>query len=257
MRGIEFLIVYDAPPSTEFEKLGFGYAIMLKNLIAHFDTDAELMPFHEYVAGKMNDYDAAFYLGACYDNPIPSALLADMAVRENGRLVQVQLVEDRLGCAVWVRGEVRLQPGAAARPECGADVPKPRARFLRHGDLQGDALRQVLRLRRRPERGQRRSRHRRGQHRRSRKGECPGQHHKPHDRGERALRPAFGQVLVRGRSALQLHRFPESGTSGRRGHDPHRAERRVYQGTLIGAIPARPGQLAFALDRWRQRSSAA
>ncbi len=76
------LILYDAPPSTEFEKLGFGYAIMLKNLIAHFDTDAELMPVHEYVAGKMNDYDATFYLGACYDNPIPSALLADMAVSE-------------------------------------------------------------------------------------------------------------------------------------------------------------------------------
>src|SRR5438128_280240 len=64
VRGIAFLIVYDAPPSTEFEKLAFGCAIMLKNLIAHFDTDAELMPFHEYVAGKMNDYDAAFYLGA-------------------------------------------------------------------------------------------------------------------------------------------------------------------------------------------------
>src|SRR5262249_45437381 len=42
------LILYDAPPSTEFEKLGFGSAIMLKNLIAHFDTDAELMPVHEY-----------------------------------------------------------------------------------------------------------------------------------------------------------------------------------------------------------------
>jgi len=79
---LKALILYDAPPSTEFEKLGFGYAIMLKNLIAHFGTDAELMPVQDYVAGTMTEYDATFYLGAYYDNPMPSALLADMVASE-------------------------------------------------------------------------------------------------------------------------------------------------------------------------------
>ena len=30
------LVLYDAPPGTEFEKLGMGYAIMLRNLLGHF-----------------------------------------------------------------------------------------------------------------------------------------------------------------------------------------------------------------------------
>lgn len=72
------LILYDAPAGTEFEKLGMGYAIMLKNLISHFNSDAELMPVQNYVAGKVNAYDATFYMGSYYDNPVPKALMVDM-----------------------------------------------------------------------------------------------------------------------------------------------------------------------------------
>lgn len=43
------LILYDAPPGTEFEKLGLSYANMLKNLISHFNSDAELMPVQNYL----------------------------------------------------------------------------------------------------------------------------------------------------------------------------------------------------------------
>ena len=79
---LKTLILYDAPAATEFEKLGFGYAIMLKNLISHFNSDAELMPVDKYVAGKINGYDATFYLGAYYNNPVPATLIADMAVTQ-------------------------------------------------------------------------------------------------------------------------------------------------------------------------------
>ena len=72
------LILYDAPSGTEFEKLGFAYAIMLKNLISHFNSDAELMPVQNYVAGKIEAYDATFYMGSYYDNPVPKALMVDM-----------------------------------------------------------------------------------------------------------------------------------------------------------------------------------
>ena len=76
------LVLYDAPPGTEFEKLGMGYAIMLKNLLGHFDASTELMPVQNYTAGKMNSYDATFYMGSYYNNALPRALLADAATTQ-------------------------------------------------------------------------------------------------------------------------------------------------------------------------------
>jgi uncharacterized protein YdaL len=76
------LVLYDAPPGTEYEKLGFGYAIMLRNLLGHFDAQVDLLPIHQYTAGKLNGYDATFYLGAYYDNQPPAAFLADAAVTQ-------------------------------------------------------------------------------------------------------------------------------------------------------------------------------
>ncbi|MGE4239109.1 DUF2334 domain-containing protein [Ramlibacter sp.] len=71
------LVVYDAPPGTEFEKLGMGYGIMLKNLMGHFNAQTDLLPVHQYTAGKMAGYDATFYMGAYYDNQLPPAFLGD------------------------------------------------------------------------------------------------------------------------------------------------------------------------------------
>jgi uncharacterized protein YdaL len=44
----------------------------------HFDSEAELVPVQQYVAGKLNGYDATFYLGAYYNNPVPASLLVDI-----------------------------------------------------------------------------------------------------------------------------------------------------------------------------------
>jgi uncharacterized protein YdaL len=73
------LVLYDAPPGTTFEKLGFAYGIMLRNLLGHFDAATDMVPVHQYTAGKLNNYDATFYLGAYYDNQLPAAFLADAA----------------------------------------------------------------------------------------------------------------------------------------------------------------------------------
>lgn len=73
------LVLYDAPPGTEYEKLGMSYAIMLRNLLGHFDAQVELMPVQQYTAGKINGYDATFYMGAYYNNAPPAAFLADAA----------------------------------------------------------------------------------------------------------------------------------------------------------------------------------
>ncbi|MDE2606350.1 MAG: DUF2334 domain-containing protein [Burkholderiales bacterium] len=78
--GPRVLALYDAPQGTPYDKLGFAYAIMLRNLLGHFDAQVDLQPVGSYTAGSLANYDATFYLGAIYDNPIPAAFLADAAV---------------------------------------------------------------------------------------------------------------------------------------------------------------------------------
>jgi uncharacterized protein YdaL len=72
------LVVYDAPSGTEYTKLSMAYGIMLKNLMAHFDAAVDLVPIESYTAGKVENYDATFYLGGYYNNPLPPAFLADV-----------------------------------------------------------------------------------------------------------------------------------------------------------------------------------
>ena len=75
--GPRTLVLYDAPPGTAFTKLGYAYAIMLRNLLGHFDSQVSMVPVQNYTPGQLNQYDATFYLGAYYDNPVPPAFLAD------------------------------------------------------------------------------------------------------------------------------------------------------------------------------------
>lgn len=73
------LALYDAPSGTEWDKLGYAYAIMLRNLLGHFSAQVDLQPVGSYTAGKIDNYDATFYLGSAYDHPVPAAFLADAA----------------------------------------------------------------------------------------------------------------------------------------------------------------------------------
>ena len=71
------LALYDAPSGTPWDKLGFAYAIMLRNLLGHFDAQVELLPVQQYAAGQMEGFHATFYLGAAYDHQLPAAFLSD------------------------------------------------------------------------------------------------------------------------------------------------------------------------------------
>lgn len=73
------LVLYDLGSGTPWDKLGYAYAIMLRNLLGHFDAQVDLQPVGQYTAGRINDYAATFYLGAFYDHPVPAAFLADAA----------------------------------------------------------------------------------------------------------------------------------------------------------------------------------
>lgn len=73
------LIVYDAPANSPYQKLGLAYSIMLQNLLGHFDTSVDAIPVQSYTAGKLNNYQTTFYLGAIYDNPLPAEFLSDVS----------------------------------------------------------------------------------------------------------------------------------------------------------------------------------
>ena len=73
------LVLYDNPPGTEWEKLTYAYAIMLRNLLGHFDANVDMVPVQNYVAGAVNNYTATFYLGGYYGNQLPATFLADAA----------------------------------------------------------------------------------------------------------------------------------------------------------------------------------
>ena len=73
------LILYDAPAGDKFEKLGFSYAIMLQNLMGHFDASVSLKATQDYVKGSVENYDATFYLGSYYDAPLSVSLLTDLS----------------------------------------------------------------------------------------------------------------------------------------------------------------------------------
>lgn len=77
--SIRALILHDSEPGSSYNKLGKAYAIMLSNLLGHFDTTIEIKPVEDYAAGEIETMDITFYLGSYYDNALPAAFLADAA----------------------------------------------------------------------------------------------------------------------------------------------------------------------------------
>lgn len=73
------LVLYDSPSGSEYDKIGQIYAVMLRNLLGHFDAQVTMSPVQNYAAGTVNGFDATFYLGSAYDFPLPAAFLSDAA----------------------------------------------------------------------------------------------------------------------------------------------------------------------------------
>ncbi|RZL43926.1 MAG: DUF2334 domain-containing protein [Variovorax sp.] len=74
---IRALVLYDQPDSGPYAKLGMAYAIMLRNLLGHWNTTVDMKPVQSYTAGQVEQYAVTFYLGSYYDLPIPAAFLND------------------------------------------------------------------------------------------------------------------------------------------------------------------------------------
>lgn len=71
------LILYDAP-AVAYGKLGLLYAIMLRNLLGHFSLQVDLAAVETYTPGRVENYDATFYIGSYFDNVLPTAFLQDV-----------------------------------------------------------------------------------------------------------------------------------------------------------------------------------
>ncbi|WP_206956460.1 DUF2334 domain-containing protein [Trinickia acidisoli] len=77
------LILYDNPQNDPYSKLGLMYAIMLQNLLGHFNTTVTLEPVQNYTAGQINSTTATFYIGDYYNNPLPTAFMNDVMTTKN------------------------------------------------------------------------------------------------------------------------------------------------------------------------------
>jgi uncharacterized protein YdaL len=72
------LILYDNPPNDPYSKLGLMYAIMLRNLLGHFNTTVAIEPVQNYTAGQIGANAATFYIGDYYNNALPAAFMSDV-----------------------------------------------------------------------------------------------------------------------------------------------------------------------------------
>ncbi|GMG86784.1 DUF2334 domain-containing protein [Biformimicrobium ophioploci] len=80
--GPKALILFDQPDDVAFSKLGQIYAIMLRNLLGHFDAEVSIQKVSEYLPDEIEGYDVVFYIGSYFDNPIPAAFLQDVVSTE-------------------------------------------------------------------------------------------------------------------------------------------------------------------------------
>jgi uncharacterized protein YdaL len=72
------LILYDNPQNDPYSKLGLIYAIMLRNLIGHFNATVTIEPVQKYTAGQIGNATATFYIGDYYNNSLPTAFMNDV-----------------------------------------------------------------------------------------------------------------------------------------------------------------------------------
>ena len=76
--GPRALVLFDHPIGEPYQNLGKAYAIMLTNLLGHWDARVDAVAAREYQPGAVEGYDAIFYLGTWFDHPLPQPLLEDL-----------------------------------------------------------------------------------------------------------------------------------------------------------------------------------
>lgn len=76
--GPRVLVLHDEPENNPYARLGRGYAIMLENLLGHFDARVDLLPTSHYTPNRVDQYDATFYIGWATGEELPQRFLSDV-----------------------------------------------------------------------------------------------------------------------------------------------------------------------------------
>lgn len=93
------LVLYDAAPSVDLALDARLEAIMVRNLLGHFDLDVTLHQVNQYTSGQLSHFDVAIYVGSVFGNPLPEVFLRDAAEMQ-GTLIWMQYNLEQLEDAV-------------------------------------------------------------------------------------------------------------------------------------------------------------
>lgn len=74
------LILYDSAGQAGW--MGSLYGQHLTNLMTHFNSTSTLKPVEQYVENEMETYDAVYYFGIYYNNPLPETFKTDVLETE-------------------------------------------------------------------------------------------------------------------------------------------------------------------------------
>lgn len=150
--GPRILVVYDEPENNPYARLGRGYAIMLQNLIGHFDANVVTIPARQYTLGAVNQYDATFYIGWATGEVVPQAFLQDVAKTEKrvvwlrSNLGQINQLEgfstaDRWGFLTWSNQWFDAEPTAPGEiPGFFSTVYYKNLAFKKSAKMSGDTI---------------------------------------------------------------------------------------------------------------------
>jgi len=70
-------VFYEDDPTQDWN-YGKLYAIMVRNLLGHFNTDVSIINVDDYYSDKLNNFDAAIYIGTLYGYPLSEDFLEDV-----------------------------------------------------------------------------------------------------------------------------------------------------------------------------------
>ena len=138
---MQVLVLYDAPaPGVDGNKLGKAYAIMLRNLIGHWDAQVTMAPVQSYAEGGVDAHDATFYIGWYYGHPLPGGFLND--VRHTRKtVVWIKSNLWQLDAAVDLQARYGFRFTGLRGADAAPTVERPRPGFFDTVDYKGLALR--------------------------------------------------------------------------------------------------------------------
>ncbi|MCB0420249.1 MAG: DUF2334 domain-containing protein [Bdellovibrionales bacterium] len=80
-QALSVCVYYDAPVDRPNYQLGHIYAVMMRNLLGHFqEVQPKLIPIREYQSRSLFGCDRVAYFGSYYDSPTPESFYNDLSL---------------------------------------------------------------------------------------------------------------------------------------------------------------------------------